>query len=424
MTTKIGIAAALVAASALVLTGCSSSGSDDGGDATAELRVWLNGTDTPEDARTYLKETFEDQNPGSTLTIEEQAWTGLVDKLNTALPSSDSPDIVEVGNTQAPAFTSVGAFTDLTDAYEDLGGDDLLPGFVEVGTWDGQFFAAPYYSGSRIVFTRTDLLAAAGLEEPTTLEEYVEAGKALHAANPELSGIYMPGRDQYNVLPYIWENGGEIAVQDDDGTWDAQFSSDESIAGLEMFQDVSENASIAPKDGDGTNPQVPFCANQVGMLSAPNWVRGSILAPADSDTPGCPDVEANLGVIALPGLDGGAAQVFAGGSNIAISAKSANQELALKALEIMLSDEYQTILGENGLVPAKTSLASTLGDDAAAQASAAAAATAKLTPASPKWADVEASQLMLDFFGAVAAGGDIEALAAEVDEEIEAILNG
>lgn len=423
MTTRIGIAAAVAAAAALVLAGCSASGSDDGGD-TAELRVWLNGTDTPQEARDYLKTTFEDQNPGSTLTIEEQAWTGLVDKLNTALPSSDSPDIVEVGNTQAPAFTSVGAFADLTDAYDDLGGDDLLPGFVEVGTWDGKFFAAPYYSGSRIVFYRTDLLAAAGIEPPTTLEEYVEAGKALHAADPNLSGIYMPGRDQYNVLPYIWENGGEIAVQDDDGTWDAQFSSDESIAGLEMFQDVSLNASIAAKDGDGTNPQVPFCANQVGMLSAPNWVRGSILAPLDADAPGCPDIEPNLGVMALPGLDGGAAQVFAGGSNIAISAKSAHPELALKALEIILSDEYQSILGANGLVPAKTSLASTLGTDTAAEASTSAAANAKLTPASPKWADVEASQIMLDFFGAVAAGGDIPALAEAVDEEIESILNG
>lgn len=421
---KIGIVA-ITAAAALTLAGCAAGGgTDDGGGETGDIRVWLNGTDTPQEARDYLKETFEDENPGSTLTIEEQAWTGLVDKLNTALPSSDSPDIVEVGNTQAPAFTSVGAFMDLTDKYEELGGDDLLPGFVESGTWEDKFFAAPYYSGSRIVFYRTDMFEAAGLEVPTTLEEYIEAGKTLAEENPDVSGIYMPGRDQYNVMPFIWENGGEIAVQNDDGTWDAQFSSPESVKGLEMFKDVSDNASRAPKDGDGQNAQVPFCADQIGILSAPNWVRGSILAPEDADAPGCPDVEEHLGVMALPGLDGGAAQVFAGGSNIAISNKSAHKDLAYKALQIMLSDEYQTMLGEIGLVPAKTSLASTLGDDEAAQASAAAAATAKLTPASPKWADVEASQVMLDFFGAIAQGGDVQSLAEEVDTEIESILNG
>ncbi|WP_454130638.1 extracellular solute-binding protein [Microbacterium lacticum] len=70
--------------------------------------MWLVGTDTPQDARDYLTKTFEEENPGSTLVIEEQEWTGLVDKLTTSLSSNDSPDIVEMGNTQAAAFTSSG----------------------------------------------------------------------------------------------------------------------------------------------------------------------------------------------------------------------------------------------------------------------------------------------------------------------------
>ena len=151
-------------------------------------------------------------------------------------------------------------------------------------------------------------------------------------------------------------------------------------------------ASSAPKDGNETSPEVGFCDGTTLQLSAPSWVKWSILAPADAEAPGCPDQEENLGVYALPGMDGGAAQVFAGGSNIGISAKSAHPELALSALEIILSDEFQTIYGENGLVPAKLSLADTLGTDEVAQAIAAAAGNAKLTPASPNWADVEASR--------------------------------
>ncbi len=120
----------------------------------------------PQEARDYLKETFEKENPGSTLTIEEQQWTGLVDLLTTSLSSNDSPDVVEVGNTQAAAFTSAGAFLDLTDQYEALGGDDLLPGFTEAGSYDGKFYAAPYYSGARIVFYNTAQYATAGVEVP------------------------------------------------------------------------------------------------------------------------------------------------------------------------------------------------------------------------------------------------------------------
>jgi len=418
--------AAMGAVAALTLAGCSGGGATSSGDAAggdgAEIRVWLNGTDTPDEARDYLKTTFEEDHPGSTLTIEEQSWTGIVDKLTTSLSGSDSPDVVEVGNTQSAAFTSAGAFLDLSDEYEALGGDDLLPGFVEAGTYDGTFYAAPYYSGARLVFYKKDLYAAAGLSVPTTLDEYVANGVALAAANPGVSGIYFPGQDWYNALPYIWENGGEIATEED-GEWVGGFSSPESQAGLEQVQEVMTTASLAPKDGNETDPQVPYCAGTAAQLSAPSWVRWSILAPADADAPGCPDQEDNLGVFALPGEDGGAAQVFAGGSNVAVAAKSDHPDLAVDALKIMLSDEYQTILGEAGLVPAKVSLADTIGTDETAQAITAAAANAKLTPASPRWADVEAAGILQDFFVKIAQGGDVASLAEELDGRIEEILN-
>jgi N,N'-diacetylchitobiose transport system substrate-binding protein len=415
---KLALTAAL-AAGAIVLAGCSGTPAEP---ATGEIRVWLVGADTPQEARDYLVETFEDENPGSTLVIEEQQWTGLVDTLTTALSSSDSPDIVEVGNTQAPAFTSVGAFRDLSGLYEDLGGDDLLPGFVEAGTYDGTFYAAPYYSGARVVFYNTEQYTEAGVDVPATLDDYVANAGTIAAAIPGVSGVYWPGQDWYNALPFIWENGGEVAVQDADGAWDAQFSSPESLAGLEQVAEVMAS-STAPKDGDETDVWVPFREAEGATLSAPSWAYWSIIADADQQPTALTDT---LGYYALPGKDGGAAQVFAGGSNIAISAKSANPTLAESALKIIFSDEYQGILAGAGLVPAKQALG---GDVAAASPELAAviaeaAANAKLTPASPKWADVEAARLLQDFFVKIATGGDIEALATQLDLDIEDILNG
>ncbi|PZU40678.1 MAG: sugar transporter [Microbacterium sp.] len=404
-------ALALLGGSALVLAGCAAGGSSESDGA--EIRVWLVGTDTPDVAREYLVDTFEEENPGSTLVIEEQSWEGLVDKLTTSLSSSDSPDIVEFGNTQAPAFTSVGALLDISDEYEALGGDDLLPGFVEAGSYDGAFYAAPLYSGARVVFADPALVTAA----PATLDEYVATAKSLAAANPGKSGVYFAGQDWYNALPFIWENGGEVAVVDGEG-WDAQLSSDASIAGLLQVQDLMMNASLAPKDGDNAEPWTPYCENQAVQFSAPNWALGLASACETEAPPAAPMV------YALPGIDGGAAQVFAGGSNIGISARSENPELAKAALEIILSDGFQTIYGENGLIPAKLSLASTLGSSPEAEAFTAAAGNAKLTPASPNWAEVEASRVLEDFFVQIAQGGDVAALAAEVDIQIEEILNG
>ncbi|HOA27240.1 MAG TPA: extracellular solute-binding protein, partial [Arachnia sp.] len=148
-------AVALASAAAIALTACgggtpNTTPETTGGTTPAtseapapqggEIRVWLVGTDTPQAARDYLTSTFEKENAGSKLVIEEQQWTGLVDKLTTSLSSNDSPDIVEMGNTQAPAFTSAGALADLSGIQADLGGDDLLSGFVEAGSWDGKLY--------------------------------------------------------------------------------------------------------------------------------------------------------------------------------------------------------------------------------------------------------------------------------------------
>ena len=117
----------MAAATAGVLAlglGLSACGDDDegssgngGGDDATEIRVWINGADTPDPARDWLKKTFEDQNPGTTLTIEEQEWEGLVERLTTALSSeSETPDVVEIGNTQAglrSAFLLMGATSSL-----------------------------------------------------------------------------------------------------------------------------------------------------------------------------------------------------------------------------------------------------------------------------------------------------------------------
>ncbi|RKS69372.1 N,N'-diacetylchitobiose transport system substrate-binding protein [Motilibacter peucedani] len=402
----------------------SSAGAQTGGGDKVKVRLWLNGTDTPQPIRDYLKTTFEKENPNAELVIEQQVWDGLVDKLTTALSGSDSPDVVEVGNTQAVAFTSAGAFEDITDKKAELGGDDLLKGFVDAGTYDGKFYAAPYYAGSRLVFYRKDLFKAAGISgTPTTLDEYIADGAKLKAASKTkgFSGLWWPGQDWRNALPFIWATGGDVATEKD-GTWTGTLESPESVKGLKMVQKAMTEDSAAAKDGQETDPQVPYCANQVGMLSAPGWVAGSILAPKDKG--GCPDAKANLGVFALPGLTADkTAPVFLGGSNLGISAKSQHKDLAYALLKDILSDGYQSQMAKAGLVPAKTSLVKDMGTDEVAQATAKAVTNTKLTPAAPGWANVEADKIMEDLFVKIAGGGDVASLAKAADAKITDALN-
>ncbi|MCM3659943.1 extracellular solute-binding protein [Georgenia satyanarayanai] len=429
-----------VLTTALVLAACG--GGTDTGTGTATdtgtdgatggedqtLTLWLMGGDTPDELREYLKDTFAEET-GAELVIEEQDWADAVTKLTTALPdASTTPDVTEIGNTWASTFTGVGAFSDLSDVYEELGGDDLLPSFVAAGDLDGAHYALPYYFGSRLIWYRKDVWQEAGLEVPTTLAEFNSAVAELRT--DDQSGFYIGGEDWRNGISWIFANGGEIAVQEGD-EWVSALSSPATQEGLAQFQELFTQASNAPVTEADSTPWVNIIDNDTGApeaatIIAPGWAYWSIGLPSEEDPDTLVWDDETFGVFALPGVEEGTvAPVFAGGSNIAISAASEKQDLARDLLRIIFSEEYQTMLATNGLGPANAEqldafveLNPTVNEPAAE-----AALGSKLTPAAPGWAAVEGATVLEEFFGKVAAGGDIAQLAAEYDEQLNSLLN-
>ncbi|WP_413450063.1 extracellular solute-binding protein [Georgenia phoenicis] len=427
------IMATAVLGAVLALAACGGD-TDTGADgATSEedqtLTLWLMGGDTPDELRDYLTETFAEET-GAELVIEEQDWADAVTKLTTALPdASTTPDVTEIGNTWASTFTGVGAFSDLSDVYEELGGDNLLPSFVSAGDVDGAHYALPYYFGSRLIWYRKDVWQEAGLEVPTTLVEFNETVAQLRTE--DRSGFYIGGEDWRNGISWVFANGGELAVQDGD-QWVSALSDPATQEGLRQFQELFTTASNAPVTESDSTPWVNINNNDDGVpeaatIIAPGWAYWSIGLPSEADPDTLEWDDETFGVFALPGTEEGTlAPVFAGGSNIAISAASEKQELARELLRIVFSDEYQTMLASNGLGPANVEhvdafveLNPTVNEPAAE-----AALASKLTPAAPGWAAVEGATLLEELFGRVAAGEDVAALAAEYDEQLTALLNG
>jgi N,N'-diacetylchitobiose transport system substrate-binding protein len=455
-----GLAAALTAATlALGAGGCGQDKAADNGDSQSAgggdktLTLWLAGADTNDDLRGYLKERFQQENAGWTLSIETIDWGDLVAKLTTALPDkANTPDVVEVGNTQSPTFTNVGAFLDISDMYEELGGSDLLQSFVEVGQVDGKNYTLPYYFGSRYMFYRTDVWKQAGVAVPTTLEEFNQAVVKVTEANPlglqDFSGFFIGGADWRNGVSWVFANGGELAKKEG-GQWVSTLSDPNTVKGLQQLQTIQTKASMAPADAKDQSPwlyvndsdeaaeedeTVTSTTLSAATIMAPGWAHWSIGDPK-LDAAGQPERNdqgviirewnpEKFGVFTLPGNDGKPAPVFAGGSNIGISAASQKTEQAKSLMRIIFSKEYQEMLGAAGLGPANSQYVSSLGEDEFAKALIDSALNSKLTPAAPGWAAVEGSNLLEEFFGKVAQGGDIAALAKEYDDKITPLLNG
>lgn len=413
--------AAFGAIAALALAGCAGNNNEDEAPAATgtnseqpqegrEISLWLAGEDTPDNLIEFLKTEFNEKT-GSSLKVEQVGWGELIPRLQTALSSPEqTPAVVEIGNTQVATFASVGAFADLTDHIDELGGSNLGPqGFIDAGTFDGNNFALPYYWGSRYVFYNTELLEEADVEVPTTLEEFNAAAVRLNTS--DFSGMWLGGQDWRNSISWVFANGGDIAVEED-GKWVGKLSSPESIKGLEQLQDLYTNGTNAGSDTTDADLWVPFNEEKSAMFMAPGWARWSI----ELD-------ESKVGAMALPGVSGDAAPVFAGGSNIAVSKASPDQDLALELMKIIFSDDYQKMLAENGLGPANSTFNDLMGDDSFAAASLAAAENAKLTPAAPGWAAFEESKQFEEFFAQIAQGKDVATAAADIDAALEKALN-
>ncbi len=420
------------AAIALATAGCAGSGgSGDSGDEQAAgeprtLTVWLMNGSAPETLTDALNKEFEQNHDGVTVKYEVQEWNGIQDKLTTALASQNPPDVIELGNTQAPAFASEGVLTDLSGDVDSLGGDQWLASLKASGEWDGKQYSTPFYAANREVLYRTDMFSQAGIAAPpTSRDEWLTAItklKAKFGGDPQFQPLYLPGQNWYALLSFIYDEGGDIAEKS--GTeFKATVDSPEAKAGLEFYKKlVDVSGTTAPKDNDEQNPEQAgiFGQGKVAMMIALPW-------EVDTATKDSPDLKAKISAFPIPSKNAGeTAPVFQGGSNLAIPVNSKNADLAKEYLKLMLSNKYQAQLAEAGFVPGASTDVSALDKNPISKAMAQASQNGKAVPATPKWATIEAGQNPLkDMMTAYLTGAkDIDTATGDAAKALDAAFSG
>lgn len=417
------------AASALLLTACG--GSADAGsdlstpeaDAEGPLTVWLMDGSQPDSVVDAVNAQFKEKYPDVEVNVELQEWAGVQDKLTTSLNSSATPDVVEIGNSLTAKFADAGLLADLSDVADDLGADAWLPGLAPSGELDGERYGIPYYGGVRVVMYNKDHFEEAGVEVPTTLDELDEVAAKLTETKgtPEdgYSAFYFPGKFWYGALPFIWAEGGDIAVQDGD-EWTGTLDSDESRAGLTRLQNLVDNYSTAPADGNEVTNWEVFQEDNVGMVIDSWWAPGAVVGANE-------EFADKVGVFALPGVTADeTAPTFFGGSDLAVAEKSENQGLAVEWMKILTNTEIQTQLAEEGgVIPnQEAAFVGHEGNEFLLVADEAAKVSA-FTPVSPLWGNVEADAVLPDMLVKIFSGASsVEDASAEASTKVADILNG
>lgn len=417
-----------LAAAGLTLTACSSGGDEaaegiatPSADATGTLKVWLMNGSQPDTVVDAVNAQFKEMYPNVEVQVELQEWAGIQDKLTTSLGTDSTPDVVEIGNSLTAKYSDSGLLAELDPSV--FGVEGMLPGLQPSGELDGTRYGIPYYGGVRIVVYKKSDFEKAGVEVPTSLEELDAVAAKLQEANKDnskYSAFYFPGKYWYGAVPFVWDAGGEIATQDDAGTWTGTLNSAESVKGLTTLKGLVDNYSKAPKDGDETKNLDAFNTGNVGMMIDSWWAPGVLDADGQK-------FAGDIGVFALPGSAAGSTSpVFFGGSDLAVSAKSANQGLGIEWMKILTGLEIQTQLAkEGGVIPNQEGAFVGHDGNPFLEVADQASTNSRFTPVSPNWANVESSQVLQDMLVKIFTGAaTVEEATTEASEAITTTLNG
>ncbi|MEU3900746.1 extracellular solute-binding protein [Streptomyces sp. NPDC045251] len=410
---------ALVCVSASLLSGCGLMSQDGEGERRA-VTVWLMKGSASDDFLKRFTEEFEREHPGLDLDVKIQEWTGIGDKVQTALKAdgTDGPDVIEVGNTQVPQYAEGGRLQDLTlESMRDWGLEDWLPGLAEPGQWMSQQYGIPWYAANRVVIYRKDLFEQAGITEtPRTREEWLTATEKLDSGGDQ--GIYLAGQDWYTLSGFIWDEGGELAVEEG-GTWRGALDSEAALRGMDFYREL-QALGDGPVDADEEHPPQAgvFAKGDVAQIVAVPAVAQSILRDN-------PDLKGKLGFFPVPGKTADKpGAVFTGGSDLVVPKNTDQHEGALAVVEALVGAKWNTDLARTmHYVPNKKSLADAVAGEEAVAAMAAGAAQGRATPGTPRWGAVEADNPIKAYMTKVLTGGDAESEAGKASDRITELLD-
>ncbi|MFD4544845.1 extracellular solute-binding protein [Streptomyces sp. NPDC058467] len=381
----------------------SSSGKDE---KTGTLRVWLfqEVNNAPKQKVVDAAvDTFRKAHKGTKVTVEYIPVETRAQRVKAAFNDPKSaPDVIEYGNTDTAGYVKDGGLADVTKEFSAWSeAKDTDPTARQSVTVDGKIYGAPYFVGVRALYYRTDVFKDLGLEAPKTQAELAETARKIHAARPDLYGLAVGGAYTYGAMPFIWSNGGELA-QGKGGSYAATIDSADAQKGIKAYTSLfgDTNCPAAKCAGMGGNDTVTaFASGKAGMAIGGDFSHAAIEAGK---------VKGKYAVVPLPGVrPGSVAPAFAGGNNIGVLKSTSHRTLAVDLMKQLASKKTQgELFDAMGFLPTYTDVR----EQAAAKEPFVApfvktlAAGAKFVPASPAWAQIDASLVLPTMFQEIVSG--------------------
>ena len=355
---------------------------------------------------------FEAANEGIDLVIDVPSWNDIYTVVNTRIANNEAPDILNID--VFADYQADGLLLPAQDYVSDATYAKFYPQFLEQSIVDGTVWAVPDLASARALYYNADILAAAGVEVPTTWAELKAACEAIKAYDADIYpwGVDMTTDEgQACFAYYAWTNGGGFV--DADGNW--TLNSAENVEAVNYIVGLVKDGltNTDPATETRYDLQELFAAGKLAMMIGPNQISSYV---ASSENP------INFGIASIPANEGKATSSVGVMDRFMVfdnDHSDAKMEAITKFFDFFYEDQrYSDWVIMEDFLPATTS-----GGEIMAAADPAAAAwidivgSANFYPAAKaEWADVK--QGVIDVQQKVLLGGDAQALLDALQADI------
>ena len=282
---------------------------------------------------------FERRNPTVHVVVQQIPWTAAHEKLLTAFVGDSTPDLAQMGNTWIPEFSEVGALEDLTDRAArsaSITKADYFPGIWATNVVRGRTYGVPWYVDTRVLFYRTDMLAAVGFKQPPrTWSEWSEAMRRIKASGRARYPILLP-TNQWEE-PVVLALGAGSPLLADGGRYGA-FRQPDFVRAFDFYVGMfRQGYAPAVSNSQVSNLYQQFAQGDFAMYISGPWN----VAEFRRRLP--PSMEGHWSTAPIPAMTAGKPGVsLAGGSSLVLFHGSRHRNAAWKLIEY-LSEPAQQI---------------------------------------------------------------------------------
>ena len=265
------IALLLVLAMALSLAACGNKPvAEDDGTATVTMIAAQYGNETAAWWADF-EAKFEAANENIDLVVDVVSWNDIYTVVNTRIANGEAPDLLNIDG--FADYQADGLLLPASEWVSEETYAKFFDSFLEQSVVDGTVWAVPDLASARALYYNADILAAAGVEVPTTWEELVAVCEAIKAYDPEVYpwGVDMTTDEgQACFAYYAWNNAGGFV--DADGNW--------TLNSAENVEAVNFIVSMVQAGLTNTDPttetrydlQEMFASGKVAMMVGPNQI--------------------------------------------------------------------------------------------------------------------------------------------------------